>query len=99
MQDRERQSSFSLSVLANNSFSSIPLTGMAVVRINVSDANDEYPQFQEAEYFITLSESALPNTHVVDINATDGDQPGVCDGLLLDIYSYIYASVNGAVFL
>lgn len=85
MQDRERQSSFSLIVLANNSLSSIPLTGMTVVRITVSDANDEYPQFQEAGYFITLDESAPPNTHVVDVNATDGDQAGVCDRLKLGI--------------
>lgn len=51
---------------------------MATVRINVSDTNDEYPQFQEDGYVITLSESAPPNTRVVDVNATDGDQAGVC---------------------
>lgn len=52
------------------------------MRITVSDANDEYPQFQEDGYVITLSESAPPNTHVVDVNATDGDQAGVCDNRL-----------------
>lgn len=78
MQDREHQSFFSLIALANNSLSSIPLTSTTIVRINVSDTNDEYPQFQEAEYFVTLNESAPPNTHVVDVNATDGDQLGVC---------------------
>ena len=45
--------------------------------ITVSDANDEYPQFEEAGYEITLSESAPSNTRVVDVNAFDDDQAGV----------------------
>ena len=49
----------------------------------MSDVNDEFPQFQEAGYEIVLSESAPPNTRVVDVNATDGDQAGVCDGAYL----------------
>ena len=70
-------------MLANNSFSSIPLTSTTTVSITVSDVNDEYPQFQDTGYEITLSESDPPNTRVVDVNATDGDQAGVCDGVHL----------------
>ena len=79
LQDREGQSAFTLTVLANNSFSSTPLTSLTMVRINVSDVNDEYPQFEEASYEMTLIESTPPNTIVADVTAFDNDQPGVSD--------------------
>lgn len=65
-------------MLANNSLSSTPLTSTATVSISVSDVNDEYPQFEEPGYEITLSESSPSNTVVVDVNAFDNDQDAVC---------------------
>lgn len=66
-------------MLANNSFSNTPLTSSTTVNIAVLDVNDEYPQFEEAGYEMTLNESAPPNTRVVDVDAFDNDQDGVRD--------------------
>ena len=68
-----------MTVLANNSLSSTPLTGTATVTITVSDVNDEYPQFVGADYERTLSESDPQNTRVVDVDAFDNDEDGVCN--------------------
>ena len=80
-------------MLANNSRSSTPLTSITTVSITVSDVNDEYPQFEEIGYEVILSESALPNTMVVDVNAFDDDQDGVCTesqiGTMLYHFSFL----------
>ena len=79
IQDRENQSVYSVTVLANNSLSHTPLTSTATVQISVSDVNDETPAFTQSLYTISLSEltpTGLPlNLTVV---ATDNDAPEVC---------------------
>lgn len=52
-----------------------------MVTVTVSDVNDEYPQFEEAGYEVTLEESAPSNTLVYDVDAFDNDEDGVCEGM------------------
>ncbi|XP_037509901.1 protocadherin-16 [Rhipicephalus sanguineus] len=47
------------------------------VRIIVTDANDNAPEFQGTPYFLNVSESTVPGTTVMQgIRAVDKDQPG-----------------------
>ncbi|KAL1474943.1 hypothetical protein MTO96_037651 [Rhipicephalus appendiculatus] len=47
------------------------------VRIIVTDANDNAPEFQGTPYFLNISESTVPGTTVMQgIRAVDKDQPG-----------------------
>ncbi|XP_077554515.1 protocadherin Fat 4-like Cad96Ca isoform X2 [Haemaphysalis longicornis] len=47
------------------------------VRIIVTDANDNAPEFQGTPYFLNISESTAPGTTVMQgIRAVDKDQPG-----------------------
>nr|XP_050043071.1 protocadherin-16-like [Dermacentor andersoni] len=48
------------------------------VRIIVTDANDNAPEFQGTPYFLNISESTVPGTTVMQgIRAVDKDQPGL----------------------
>ncbi|XP_065287322.1 protocadherin gamma-C3-like isoform X2 [Dermacentor albipictus] len=48
------------------------------VRIIVTDANDNAPEFQGTPYFLNISESTVPGTTVMQgIRAVDMDQPGL----------------------
>ena len=76
-QDREMQSLYSFTVLANNTQSDFPLTGTATVQITVRDINDEYPVFDESFYNGTLSELSVLGTTVLTVHAVDGDQANV----------------------
>ncbi|KAL8587634.1 hypothetical protein ACOMHN_045323 [Nucella lapillus] len=47
-------------------------TDTCTIHITVQDANDP-PVFQQEDYFATIKEESLRNTHVVTVKATDND--------------------------
>ena len=49
------------------------MTGTSSITISLTDINDQTPQFTEANYSFNVSESALPNSYVGQVNTTDGD--------------------------
>uniref|UniRef100_S4REE4 Cadherin-1 n=1 Tax=Petromyzon marinus TaxID=7757 RepID=S4REE4_PETMA len=52
------------------------------LQIIVIDQNDNRPQFAETEYFGTVPEGSLPATSVMDVTATDKDDPNQDGGIL-----------------
>ena len=50
------------------SVTSVPVT------VNVTDANDNAPQFEQASYSVTASEAVHPGLKLLTVTATDRDQ-------------------------
>ncbi|XP_053729466.1 protocadherin gamma-B4-like [Synchiropus splendidus] len=71
--DRERQSSYTLSIIAVDS-GSPPLTGTMTVHIMVDDVNDNSPQFSEEVFNTIVSEDSPPGTAFAMITASDMDE-------------------------
>ncbi|OCT88450.1 hypothetical protein XELAEV_18017081mg [Xenopus laevis] len=71
--DREKKNS---SVLILSAFDGgTPLkTGTSLVKIVVTDVNDNYPLFNKDTYRVTLSENAPVGFLVVELHATDADE-------------------------
>ena len=67
--DREKNSSYSLVVLAKDG----EHTGNAALSIRVTDVNDNAPVFSEMSYVANISENATLNTFVLKVSATDAD--------------------------
>uniref|UniRef100_F6SWX7 Cadherin domain-containing protein n=1 Tax=Monodelphis domestica TaxID=13616 RepID=F6SWX7_MONDO len=71
--DREKQSSYSLILTAVDS--GIPVrSGTVEIRINVTDANDNWPVFSQEIYRVILQESLPPGSSVLQVTATDQDE-------------------------
>eukprot|EP00079_Xenopus_tropicalis_P023058 XP_012815156.1 PREDICTED: protocadherin gamma-B7 isoform X3 [Xenopus tropicalis] len=71
--DREKQSYLDILLTAEDG--GIPVkTGSAVIKINISDFNDNTPLFSKELYQVNLIETAPVNTLVVHLNATDEDE-------------------------
>ncbi|XP_061450651.1 neural-cadherin-like [Rhineura floridana] len=54
-----------------------PRTGMATIRIRLSNVNDEVPRFSQTIYRSFVSEDAGPNTLIATVHAIDPDGDGV----------------------
>ncbi|KAM5214029.1 protocadherin gamma-B5 isoform 23-T23 [Hipposideros larvatus] len=71
--DREQQSYHRL-VLTALDGGDPPLSGTTELRIQVTDANDNPPVFNQEVYRVSLPENAPPGTTVLQVSATDLDE-------------------------
>ncbi|XP_075399899.1 protocadherin-18 isoform X2 [Tenrec ecaudatus] len=71
--DRELKSSYELQLTASDM--GVPQrSGSSILKISISDSNDNSPAFEQQSYIIQLLESAPVGTLLVDLNATDPDE-------------------------
>ncbi|MEE6478685.1 hypothetical protein FKM82_011951 [Ascaphus truei] len=71
--DRETQSSYELILTASDGGNPIQ-TGTALIKIYVTDVNDNFPIFTQEVYKVSLNENAPTNTSVVHLKASDKDE-------------------------
>uniref|UniRef100_A0A3B5AZA0 Protocadherin-18-like n=1 Tax=Stegastes partitus TaxID=144197 RepID=A0A3B5AZA0_9TELE len=71
--DREVQSSYQLQLTASDN-GVPPKSGSTLVKISISDSNDNSPAFDEQAYIINLLENSPLGTLLIDLNATDPDE-------------------------
>ncbi|KAM9741300.1 protocadherin-18b isoform 1-T1 [Menidia menidia] len=70
--DREVQSGYQLQLTASDN--GVPhKSGSTLLKISISDSNDNSPEFEEQAYVINLSENSPLGTLLIDLNATDPD--------------------------
>lgn len=70
--DREAKDSYSFNIVAKDG-GSPPLTGTLPVTVNLTDDNDNFPQFDKPTYNITIREDVEINTVILNFTATDPD--------------------------
>ncbi|XP_060035061.1 protocadherin-18 isoform X2 [Erinaceus europaeus] len=71
--DRELRASYELQLTASDS--GVPQrSGSSLLKISISDSNDNSPAFEEPSYTIQLLESLPVGTLLLDLNATDPDE-------------------------
>ncbi|XP_069487152.1 protocadherin-18 [Ambystoma mexicanum] len=71
--DREKQAGYELQLTASDN--GVPQRqGTAVLKITVSDANDNSPAFEQPSYTLQLPENSMPGALLIDLNATDPDE-------------------------
>ncbi|XP_054716797.1 cadherin-86C-like [Uloborus diversus] len=76
-------------VIAQETASVRPLSATAEIRVKLTDANDNIPQFSSEVYNVTLPEDAPPGTVLTKIQATDEDTGS---------YGVVrYTAVNGPI--
>ncbi|XP_077122280.1 protocadherin gamma-B5-like isoform X9 [Ranitomeya variabilis] len=73
MLDREQQSSYEIILTALDGGQPVK-TGTAVIKISVSDINDNPPLFTKELYQVSMAENAPVNSLVLQLDATDGDE-------------------------
>lgn len=71
--DREVQSSYQLQLTASDN-GLPPKSGSTLLKISVSDSNDNSPTFDEQSYVVNLLENSALGTLIIDLNATDPDE-------------------------
>ncbi|XP_013882739.1 protocadherin-18b isoform X2 [Austrofundulus limnaeus] len=71
--DREVQSSYQLQLTASDN-GVPPKSGSTLLKISISDSNDNSPAFDEQAYVISLLENSPLGTLIIDLNATDPDE-------------------------
>nr|XP_046262841.1 protocadherin-18b isoform X3 [Scatophagus argus] len=71
--DREVQSSYQLQLTASDN-GLPPKSGSTLLKISISDSNDNSPAFDEQAYIISLLENSPLGTLIIDLNATDPDE-------------------------
>nr|XP_033773923.1 cadherin EGF LAG seven-pass G-type receptor 2 isoform X1 [Geotrypetes seraphini] len=73
--DRESVESFQLLVEASDQGRDPgPRSTTATIQITVEDDNDNGPQFSEKRYMVQVAEDVTPNTHILQVTATDRDK-------------------------
>ncbi|XP_061135048.1 protocadherin gamma-A12-like isoform X5 [Syngnathus typhle] len=70
--DRERHPRLSLKLIALDG-GTPQRSGTVNIEINVLDANDNRPVFNQPEYKASLTENTMTGTSVITVNATDAD--------------------------
>ncbi|XP_047441579.1 protocadherin-18b isoform X3 [Mugil cephalus] len=71
--DREVQSSYQFQLTASDN-GVPPKSGSTLLKISISDSNDNSPAFDEQAYIISLMENSPLGTLIIDLNATDPDE-------------------------
>ncbi|XP_029965034.1 LOW QUALITY PROTEIN: protocadherin-18-like [Salarias fasciatus] len=71
--DREVQASYQLQLTASDN-GVPPKSGSTLLKISISDSNDNSPAFDEQAYIISLQENSPLGTLIIDLNATDPDE-------------------------
>ena len=74
--DRERQKRHLVTVVATDRGSPRQLLSTALVIVDVIDSNDNSPEFEEAEYQVSLSDRAVRGQFVAKVRAIDHDEGG-----------------------
>ncbi|XP_063304070.1 protocadherin gamma-B1-like isoform X15 [Pelobates fuscus] len=70
--DRETQSSYKITILATDR-GSPSLSSMKVIKLDISDVNDNPPVFTKSIYVAYVPENNLPGTSIYSIQASDLD--------------------------
>ncbi|XP_006013383.1 protocadherin-18-like isoform X2 [Latimeria chalumnae] len=71
--DRELMSTFQLQLTASDR--GVPQkSSFSILKISISDSNDNSPMFEEQSYIIQLLENSPVGTLLIDLNATDPDE-------------------------
>ena len=70
--DRESRDGYDVIILATDG-GDPPLNSSTVVRVTITDVNDNAPQFERSEYFVTFSENQPPFSSVILLEASDSD--------------------------
>ncbi|TRZ14497.1 hypothetical protein HGM15179_012630 [Zosterops borbonicus] len=70
--DREKQSSFELVLTAVDAGDPV-MSGTVQIRVNVTDANDNPPVFEQDRYGVRLREDTPPGSAVLNLSASDAD--------------------------
>ena len=70
--DRESVAVYRMTIIAVDG-GSPPLTGSAELAVTVVDVNDNSPQFEHADYDVTVSEDVEPGTTLLHVAAVDRD--------------------------
>ncbi|XP_072255078.1 protocadherin gamma-B5-like [Pyxicephalus adspersus] len=70
--DRERMSSYNITIQASDK-GSPPMTVIKVIKIDVSDVNDNAPEFEKLTYTAFVPENNLPGASIFSIQARDID--------------------------
>ncbi|XP_073477027.1 protocadherin gamma-B5-like isoform X22 [Aquarana catesbeiana] len=96
--DREKVSIYNITVLASDR-GSPPLSNRRIIRLEISDVNDNPPVFMKAPYVVYLPENNLPGSSIYRVQASDADY-GENAKIVYSIYSEefpvpSYFSVNG----
>ncbi|XP_072252373.1 protocadherin-18b isoform X2 [Leuresthes tenuis] len=71
--DREEQFNYQLQLTASDN-GVPPKSGSTLLKISISDSNDNSPAFDEQAYIISLLENSPLGTLIIDLNATDPDE-------------------------
>ncbi|XP_035769220.1 protocadherin-18b isoform X3 [Neolamprologus brichardi] len=71
--DREVKASYQLQLTASDN-GVPPKSGSTLLKISISDSNDNSPTFDEQAYAINLLENSPLGTLIIDLNATDPDE-------------------------
>ncbi|XP_018422190.1 PREDICTED: protocadherin gamma-B1-like [Nanorana parkeri] len=71
--DREAQSMLTLTLTALDGGNPVR-SGTAVIKIIVTDANDNFPVFLKEIYKVSVNENISTNTTLITVNATDKDE-------------------------
>jgi len=71
--DREIQSRYYLTILAQDFGGSVSLTGHCNLTVVVEDENDNEPQFDKPMYIASVPENVVVGTTVLVVRATDAD--------------------------
>lgn len=72
--DREIKDRYYLIIAAQDRGVPSPRQGFCNITVSVDDENDSDPRFTQSRYTATLPESALPDTVVLTVQATDADR-------------------------
>lgn len=70
--DRESQGYYTLNISARDG-GNLPKYGFLQVNVTILDVNDNPPIFDHSDYIVSLNESVLPGTPVLQVMATDSD--------------------------
>ena len=71
--DREIQSRYHLTIMAQDFGGSVSLTGYCNLTVVVEDENDNEPQFDKPMYIASVAENAPSGTTVLVVKAVDAD--------------------------
>ncbi|XP_027751035.1 cadherin-19 isoform X1 [Empidonax traillii] len=86
--DREKKPFYSLKAQAINKSTHLPVEPESEFIIKVRDVNDHEPQFLDGPYEATVPEMSPEGTSVIQVTATDGDDPSYGNSARL-LYSLI----------
>ncbi|XP_006028605.1 cadherin-19 isoform X1 [Alligator sinensis] len=73
--DREKKALYTLRAQAINRNTQLPMEPESEFVIKVKDINDQKPQFLDGPYEATVPEMSPEGTSVIQVTATDGDDP------------------------